>query len=118
MQFASGTQINVEKLSQHTKEVGAKLVIDITQAAGAVPISINDWAIDILHAVATNGWEATGYCLGWFSDEILKLDPLQSAGSVTKTLDMEATKLNLSKTAAKYTQSTLSYVSVVGLMLR
>ena len=28
---------------------------------------------------------------------------------------MDATKLNLSKTAAKYTQSTLSYISVVGL---
>jgi len=39
--------------------------------------------------------------IGWFSNE--------------NPFDMEATKLNLSKTAAKYTQSTISYISVVGL---
>jgi len=39
--------------------------------------------------------------IGWFGNE--------------NPFDMEATKLNLSKTAAKYTQSTISYISVVGL---
>lgn len=117
VQFASGTQINVEKLSQHTKEVGAKLVIDITQAAGAVPISINDWAVDIL-VCSGYKWLGShgGIAFGWFSDEILELDPPAIGWFGNENpFDMEATKLNLSKTAAKYTQSTLSYVSVVGL---
>ena len=117
VQFASGTQINVGKLSQHTKEVGAKLVIDVTQAAGAVPISINRLGRRY-SGIQWPKWigKPRGYCLwmvfrqnfrtgsssiGWFGNE--------------NPFDMEATKLNLSKTAAKYTQSTLSYVSVVGL---
>jgi selenocysteine lyase/cysteine desulfurase len=117
VQFASGTQINVEKLSLHAKEVGAKLVIDITQAAGAVPITINDWAVDIL-VCSGYKWLGShgGIAFGWFSDEILELDPPAIGWFGNENpFDMEATKLNLSKTAAKYTQSTLSYVSVVGL---
>ena len=117
VQFASGTQVNVEKLSQYTKEVGAKLVIDVTQAAGAVPISINDWPVDIL-VCSGYKWLGShgGIAFGWFSDEILALDPPAIGWFGNENpFDMEATKLNLSKTAAKYTQSTLSYVSVVGL---
>ena len=69
-------RVNVEKLSQYTKEVGAKLVIDVTQAAGAVPISINDWAVDIL-VCSGYKWLGShgGIAFGWFSDEILALDP-------------------------------------------
>ena len=49
-------------------------------------------------------------------NEILALDPPAIGWFGNENpFDMETTKLNLSKTAAKYTQSTLSYVSVVGL---
>ena len=117
VQFASGTRIDVKKLSQHTKKVGAKLVIDVTQAAGAIPINVSDWAIDIL---VCSGYKWLGghggIAFGWFSDEILELDPPAIGWFGNENpFDMDATKLNLSKTAAKYTQSTLSYISLVGL---
>tara|TARA_Y100001954_G_scaffold133402_1_gene142530 strand:+ start:81 stop:1229 length:1149 start_codon:yes stop_codon:yes gene_type:complete len=117
VQFASGTRIDVKKLIKYTKEVGAKLVIDVTQAAGATPINISEWSADIL---VCSGYKWLGghggVAFGWLSDEMLKKDPPTVGWFGNENpFDMEATKLNLSKTAAKYTQSTISYISVVGL---
>ena len=57
-----------------------------------------------------------GIAFGWLSSELLKKDPPTIGWfSNENPFDMDATKLNLSKTAAKYTQSTISYISAVGL---
>ena len=117
VQFASGTRIDIKKLSKYTKEVGAKLVVDLTQAAGAIPINISEWSADIL---VCSGYKWLGghggVAFGFLSNELLRKDPPTIGWfSNENPFDMEATKLNLSKTAAKYTQSTISYISVVGL---
>ncbi len=117
VQFASGTRIDIKKLTKYTKDVGAKLVVDLTQAAGAIPISISEWSADLL---VCSGYKWLGghggIAFGWLSSELLKKDPPTIGWfSNENPFDMEATKLNLSKTAAKYTQSTISYISVVGL---
>ena len=117
VQFASGTRIDIKKLTKYTKEVGAKLVVDVTQAAGAIPINISEWSADIL---VCSGYKWLGghggVAFGFLSNELLRKDPPTIGWfSNENPFDMEATKLNLSKTAAKYTQSTISYISVVGL---
>ena len=117
VQFASGTRINVKKLIRYTKEVGAKFVIDVTQAAGAMPINMSEWSADIL---VCSGYKWLGghggVAFGWLSNEMLRKDPPTVGWFGNENpFDMEATKLNLSKTAAKYTQSTISYISAVGL---
>ena len=117
VQFASGTRIDIKKLAKYTKEVGAKLVVDVTQAAGAIPINISEWSADIL---VCSGYKWLGghggVAFGFLSNELLRKDPPTIGWfSNENPFDMEATKLNLSKTAAKYTQSTISYISVVGL---
>ena len=117
VQFASGTRIDIKKLAKYTKEVGAKLVVDLTQAAGAIPINISEWSADIL---VCSGYKWLGghggVAFGLLSNELLRKDPPTIGWfSNENPFDMEATKLNLSKTAAKYTQSTISYISVVGL---
>ena len=117
VQFASGTRIDIKKLAKYTKEVGAKLVVDLTQAAGAIPINISEWSADIL---VCSGYKWLGghggVAFGFLSNELLRKDPPTIGWfSNENPFDMEATKLNLSKTAAKYTQSTISYISVVGL---
>ena len=117
VQFASGTRIDIKKLTKYTKEVGAKLVVDLTQAAGAIPINISEWSADIL---VCSGYKWLGghggVAFGLLSNELLRKDPPTIGWfSNENPFDMEATKLNLSKTAAKYTQSTISYISVVGL---
>ena len=117
VQFASGTRIDIKKLAKYTKEVGAKLVVDVTQAAGAIPIDISEWCADIL---VCSGYKWLGghggVAFGFLSNELLRKDPPTIGWFGNENpFDMEATKLNLSKTAAKYTQSTISYISVVGL---
>ena len=117
VQFASGTRIDIKKLAKYTKEVGAKLVVDVTQAAGAIPINISEWSADIL---VCSGYKWLGghggVAFGFLSNDLLRKDPPTIGWfSNENPFDMEATKLNLSKTAAKYTQSTISYISVVGL---
>ena len=117
VQFASGTRIDIKKLTKYTKDVGAKLVVDLTQAAGAIPINISEWSADLL---VCSGYKWLGghggIAFGWLSSELLKKDPPTIGWfSNENPFDMEATKLNLSKTAAKYTQSTISYISAVGL---
>ena len=117
VQFASGTRIDVKKLTKYTKQVGAKLVIDLTQAAGAIPINISEWSADIL---VCSGYKWLGghggVAFGWLSNELLTQDPPTIGWFGNENpFDMEATKLNLSKTAAKYTQSTISYISAIGL---
>ena len=117
VQFASGTRIDIKELNKYTKEFGAKLVIDVTQAAGAIPIDVSEWSADIL---VCSGYKWLGghggIAFGWLSSELLKKDPPTIGWfSNENPFDMDATKLNLSKTAAKYTQSTISYISAVGL---
>ncbi len=117
VQFASGTRIDIKKLTKYTKEVGAKLVVDVTQAAGAIPINLSEWSADIL---VCSGYKWLGghggVAFGLLSNELLRKDPPTIGWfSNENPFDMEATKLNLSKTVAKYTQSTISYISVVGL---
>ena len=117
VQFASGTRVDIKKLAKYTKEVGAKLVVDLTQAAGAIPINLSEWSADIL---VCSGYKWLGghggVAFGLLSNELLRKDPPTIGWfSNENPFDMEATKLNLSKTAAKYTQSTISYISVVGL---
>ena len=48
VQFSSGTCLNISKLRAATDTFGARLIVDITQAAGAVSISLTDWAAEIV----------------------------------------------------------------------
>ena len=117
VQFSSGCRLNVSRLRTATKAVGAKLVIDVTQAAGAVPISVRKWDADL---VVCSGYKWLGghggIAFASFSDALLKKRP-PSIGwfGGEDPFDMNAKQLLLSKTAARYTQSTLSYISAVGL---
>ena len=64
-----------------------------------MPITINDWAVDLL-VCSGYKWLGShgGIAFGWFSDEILELDPPAIGWFGNENpFDMEATKLNLSK---------------------
>ena len=93
------------------------MIVDITQAAGAVPISLRDWNVDV---AVCSGYKWLGghggIAFASFCDKILTKVPA-SVGwfGAENPFAMDATRLLLSQTAAKYTQSTMSYISVVGL---
>ena len=117
VQFSSGTRLNIPKLRAATNTFGARLIIDITQSAGAVPLVLTNWCADI---VVCSGYKWLGghggIAFGVFSDELLEKEPSWIGWfGGENPFNMDAKQLLLSKTAVKYTQSTLSYISVVGL---
>jgi cysteine desulfurase / selenocysteine lyase len=117
VQFSSGRRLDISRLRAATLAVGAKLVVDVTQAAGAVPVCVQEWDADV---VVCSGYKWLGghggIAFASFSDALLeKQPPFIGWFGGRDPFDMDAKQLLLSKTAARYTQSTLSYISVVGL---
>ena len=117
VQFSTGTCLDIPKLRAATSDVGAKLAVDITQAAGALAFSVRDWHADIIVASGykwLGGHGGIGFAV--LSDELLqKQPPFIGWFGGEDPFDMDAKSLMLAKTAAKYTQSTLSYITAIGL---
>ena len=117
VQFSTGTCLDIPKLRAATSDVGAKLAVDITQAAGALAFSVRDWHADIIVASGykwLGGHGGIGFAV--LSDELLqKQPPFIGWFGGEDPFDMDAQSLMLAKTAAKYTQSTLSYITAIGL---
>ncbi len=117
VQFSSGTRLNILKLRNATKRLGIRLVVDITQAAGVIPISLESWEADL---VICSGYKWLGghggVAFAIFSADLLNFQPpwIGWFGG-ENPFELDATRLLLAKTAAKYTQSTMSYISVIGL---
>jgi cysteine desulfurase/selenocysteine lyase len=117
VQFSTGTRTNIGRLRKATRDVGAYLVVDVTQAAGAVPIDTTDWEADV---VVCSGYKwlggQGGVALAVIAPELLTLTP-PSPGwmGAPDPFDMQATKLPLAHGARRFTQSTMSYISISGL---
>jgi selenocysteine lyase/cysteine desulfurase len=117
VQFSTGTRTDIRRLREATRNAGAYLVIDVTQAAGAVPIDTNDWQADV---VVCSGYKwlggQGGVGLAVIAPKLLSLTP-PSPGwmGAPDPFDMQATKLPLAYGARRFTQSTMSYISISGL---
>ncbi len=117
VQFSTGTRTDIRRLREATRNVGAYLVVDVTQAAGAVPIDTKNWQADV---VVCSGYKwlggQGGVGLAVIAPELLNLTP-PSPGwmGAPDPFDMQATKLPLAYGARRFTQSTMSYISISGL---
>jgi len=119
VQFSTGTKVDITRLRQATHDAGALLVLDVTQAAGAIPIDIKEIRPDI---IVSSGYKWLGghggIALGYFSDTLLKNQPHATGWMSTQNpFDTKAMELSFSNNARKYTQSTMSYLTVRGLEL-
>ena len=117
VQFSTGTCADIHRLREATRKVGAFLVIDVTQAAGAVPIDAKGWEADI---VVCSGYKWLGGQGGVgpavVAPEFLKKTPPAPGWmGAPDPFDMQATKLPLANDALRFTQSTMSYISMSGL---
>ena len=117
VQFSTGTKINIDQLGKETKRLGIKLVVDITQAAGALPIKASEWNADIL---LTSGYKWLGghggVGLAYISDDMLQKKPFTVGWmSAPNPFQMNSTECTFEFDARSYTQSTMSYISIVGL---
>ena len=117
VQFSTGTISDIYRLREATRKVGAHLVVDVTQAAGAVPIDAKGWQADI---VVSSGYKwlggQGGIGLAIVAPSFLKRTPPAPGWmGAPDPFDMQATKLPLADDARRFTQSTMSYVSMAGL---
>jgi selenocysteine lyase/cysteine desulfurase len=117
VQFSTGTRADIHRLREATRKVGAFLVIDVTQAAGAIPIDAKGWEADI---IVCSGYKwlggQGGVGLAVVAPEFLKQTPPAPGWmGAPDPFDMQATKLPLANDARRFTQSTMSYISMSGL---
>ncbi len=117
VQYATGTTIDVAAIRDAATAVGARVVIDATQAAGAMAVPAADWAVDV---VVSSGYKWLGghggVAIGVVTPSLLELaPPMPGWMGAPSPFDFDATLLSFADDARRYTQSTMSYVSVVGL---
>jgi cysteine desulfurase / selenocysteine lyase len=117
VQFATGTVIDVPRLRRATRRVGARLILDVTQAAGVLAIEAGAWEAD---AVVTSGYKWLGghggVALAALSAELLEqAPPLPGWMGTEHPFEFDATRLGFAQGARRWTQSTMAYVSVAGL---
>jgi len=117
VQYGTGTLLDVPRLGAATRRAGARLVIDATQAAGALAIDANLWDADI---VVASGYKWLGghggVALAVMNPSLLERAPaLAGWMGAPDPFDFDATQILWADDARRYTQATMSYVSVAGL---
>ena len=117
VQYATGTQLDVPRLQIAANQAGARLVIDATQAAGALAIDATAWDADV---VVSSGYKWLGghggVALAVMAPSLLeRMPPLPGWMGAPDPFDFDATQVLLADDARRYTQSTMSYVSIAAL---
>jgi selenocysteine lyase/cysteine desulfurase len=119
VQYATGTVVDISRLRQRSAQVGARLIVDATQAAGAMRLDAAAWDAD---AVVASGYKWLGghggVALAVMSPRLLEqTPPLSGWMGASAPFGFDATSLSLASDAQRYTQSTMSYVSMAGLVV-
>jgi selenocysteine lyase/cysteine desulfurase len=119
VQYATGTVVDISRLRQSTVQVGARLIVDATQAAGAMRVDAAAWDAD---AVVASGYKWLGghggVALAVMSPLLLeRIPPLPGWMGASDPFGFDATSVSLANDARRYTQSTMSYASMAGLVV-
>jgi len=117
VQYATGTVVDISRLRRSTAQVGARLIVDATQAAGAMRVDAAAWDAD---AVVASGYKWLGghggVALAIMSPHLLEqIPPLPGWMGASDPFGFDATSVSLASDARRYTQSTMSYASMAGL---
>ncbi len=117
VQFSTGTLVDILRLRLAATSSNSHFIVDVTQAAGTLTIDSRNWHAD---AVVTSGYKWLGghggVALAALSPNLLEQVPLLPGWmGTTDPFEFDATKLLLADGARRFTQSTMSYISMVGL---
>ena len=117
VQYATGTVIDVPRLRAATEQTGVRLVVDATQGAGAMRFDAGRWRAEL---VVSSGYKWLGghggVAIGALApDVIVQTPPLPGWMGAPAPFALDATRMPLAEGARRFTQSTMSYLSVVGL---
>lgn len=114
VQYATGTRVDINRLRETTARAGARLIVDVTQEAGASSINASTWDAD---AVVSSGYKWLGghggVALAVMSPRLLDIvPPMPGWMGAPDPFSFDATSILLASDARRYTQSTMSYASV------
>jgi len=117
VQYSTGTLVDICRLARSAQKAGAFLIVDATQAAGAMPVDASTFAAD---AVVTSGYKWLGghggVALAAVSESLLKQLPILPGWmGAADPFDFDAKSVSFASDARRFTQSTMSYVSIAGL---
>lgn len=117
VQYATGRTVDPDRLRAECTNVGARLILDVTQAAGAIPIEADRWQADVL---VSSGYKWLGghggVALAAVADDLMVAVPaLPGWMGASDPFDLDATRLDLAPDARRYTQATMSYASMAAL---
>src|SRR5215475_15998687 len=117
VQYATGTLVDVRRLARSAQKVGAFLVVDATQAAGAMRVDTSKLEADV---VVTSGYKWLGghggVALAAVSEPLLKQLPILPGWlGAADPFDFDAKSVSFASDARRFTQSTMPYVSIAGL---
>jgi cysteine desulfurase/selenocysteine lyase len=117
VQFATGSLVDVAEVVRRARAVDTRVIVDVTQMAGAMAVSMRSWDADAivcsgykwlsshggvaLLAVADGLLERAPYLVGWKGTE----DPFV----------LNPTTMALASDARRFELSTIAYSSAVGL---
>jgi selenocysteine lyase/cysteine desulfurase len=118
VQFATGSQVDVAALVARAREVGARVVVDVTQMAGAAPVTMTHWGVDALVCSGYKWLSApSGVALLAVTENLAAATPVIVGwkGSATP-FDFTPQELSLASDARRFELSTMSYSAAVGLL--
>ncbi|HEY1002538.1 MAG TPA: aminotransferase class V-fold PLP-dependent enzyme, partial [Streptosporangiaceae bacterium] len=118
VQFATGSQVDVAALVARARDVGARVVVDVTQMAGAAPVTMTQWGVDALVCSGYKWLSApSGVALLAITENLAAATPVIVGwkGSATP-FDFTPQELSLAADARRFELSTMSYSAAVGLL--
>jgi cysteine desulfurase / selenocysteine lyase len=118
VQYATGSQVDVGALMARARDAGARVVVDVTQLAGAAPVAMTQWGVDALVCSGYKWLSApSGVALLAVTENLAAATPLIVGwkGSATP-FDFTPQDLSLAGDARRFELSTMSYSAAVGLL--
>jgi cysteine desulfurase / selenocysteine lyase len=117
VQYGTGTSIDVRRVADRAHDVGARVVVDATQLAGAGEVDMAGWGAD---AVVTSGYKwlsAHGgvALLALAPDLIGRLPRFVGWKGAQAPFAFDPRALRLASDARRFELSTMSYASAIGL---
>jgi cysteine desulfurase/selenocysteine lyase len=117
VQYATGTRVDAARVAERAHEVGARVVVDATQLAGAGIVDAIGWGAD---ALVTSGYKWLSShggvaLLALAPDLVTRLPRLIGWMGALHPFDLDPLTLRLADDARRFELSTMSYVSAIGL---
>ena len=118
VQFATGSQVDAAALVARARQAGARVVVDVTQVAGAAPVTMTHWGVDALVCSGYKWLSApSGVALLASAEHLAAASPVIVGwkGSATP-FDFTPQELSLAADARRFELSTMSYSAAMGLL--